>query len=245
MTNKLTASQVKQLAFNVSHDNLRATLMTAIAFAESSYDADATNRNTNGTVDVGLWQINSVHQKEHPEWTVEWLKVPENNAAAAWAVSNKGKTWRPWDSSKENWEKPAKDAIAKEFGKDNPLIPNIIEKPLDATTDAAAAVADTAVNTAQLLGKFAVVVGKTGSWLANPHNWLRIAYVGLGTATVVAGLVKLIGYDSGLAPVKALANTGKQAASSTASKVSDARTTGARSGVPNQSGDVLARGGHS
>lgn len=35
--------------------------MMRIAFIESSFRADALNKNKNGTVDVGLFQINSIH----------------------------------------------------------------------------------------------------------------------------------------------------------------------------------------
>ena len=244
MTNKLTAAQVEQLARDAGADKLRAKLMVAIAYAESGFDADAVNRNTNGTTDVGLWQINSVHRQANPTWTTEWLKVPANNASAAWSLSQKGKTWQPWDASKENWWPAAKKAIAGEFSGDNPLLPNVIEGPLDKAGEAAGAVIDGAQATAEALGNVVQIAGKTGAWLGNPHNWLRIAYVGLGAGVVVVGLAKLIGYDAGLSPAGAVKSL-KSGAASASGKVSEARITRARGGAPNQTGEVLARGGHS
>lgn len=64
-------------------------LAAAIAQAESSGRAGATNRNTNGTIDRGLWQINSIHG------ALSTLS-PSANARAAVQISSDGRNWRPW-----------------------------------------------------------------------------------------------------------------------------------------------------
>lgn len=56
-----TFSQLEQLWINNGGDRASAPIMAAIALAESSGNPTATNQNSNGTVDRGLWQINSVH----------------------------------------------------------------------------------------------------------------------------------------------------------------------------------------
>jgi hypothetical protein len=70
-----------------------SSLQTAVAVAmgESSCTPRAVHQNANGTWDAGLWQINSIHG-----WSQSWLFVPQNNATAAWQLSSRGTTWRPW-----------------------------------------------------------------------------------------------------------------------------------------------------
>ncbi|MDQ8046838.1 MAG: transglycosylase SLT domain-containing protein, partial [Patulibacter sp.] len=67
-------------------------LATAIAGAESGWRPGATNQNTNGTVDRGLWQINSIHR----QYDAQRLFDPGYNARAAWAISGHGSNWHPW-----------------------------------------------------------------------------------------------------------------------------------------------------
>lgn len=66
-----------------------APLAAAIAMAESSGNSTATNNDSNGTVDRGLWQINSVHGAQS---TYDVM----GNARAAIAISNNGNDWTPW-----------------------------------------------------------------------------------------------------------------------------------------------------
>ena len=75
---------------------LYAPIAAAVALAESGGKPDAINTNRNGSVDRGLWQINSVHGKQS---TVD----PVNNAKAAVAISKGGTDWRPWAVA---WDKP-------------------------------------------------------------------------------------------------------------------------------------------
>ena len=58
--------------------------MLKIAKAESNLKPDAVNVNKNGTRDIGIFQINSVHGYDE-----EWLKIPENNVLAAKEVFDK------------------------------------------------------------------------------------------------------------------------------------------------------------
>ena len=88
----LTASQIKQVALNAGFTPGQAMVATAIALAESGGRANATNTDSNGTVDRGLWQINSVHQ----QFTASKLFDPLYNAQAAYQVSNSGTNWLPW-----------------------------------------------------------------------------------------------------------------------------------------------------
>jgi hypothetical protein len=66
-----------------------APIAAAIAMAESGGNTTATNQDSNGTVDRGLWQINSVHGAQS---TYDVM----GNARAAKAISNNGQSWAPW-----------------------------------------------------------------------------------------------------------------------------------------------------
>lgn len=66
-----------------------AAIAAAVAMAESGGHSGASNTNTNGSVDRGLWQINSVHGTQS---TFDIM----GNARAAVAISNNGGNWSPW-----------------------------------------------------------------------------------------------------------------------------------------------------
>jgi hypothetical protein len=56
-----TFRQLEELWIAAGGNRIEAPIMAAIALAESSGNPFAENHNQNGTVDRGLWQINSVH----------------------------------------------------------------------------------------------------------------------------------------------------------------------------------------
>lgn len=66
-----------------------AAMAAAIAMAESGGNSAAQDLDSNGTVDRGLWQINSVNGSQS---TFDVM----GNARAAVAISNNGTNWNPW-----------------------------------------------------------------------------------------------------------------------------------------------------
>lgn len=81
--------QLQQLWVNNGGNPKAAPMAAAIAMAESSGRANAINHNTNGTVDRGPWQINSIHG------TLSTFE-PNANAKAAIQISGNGNNWGPW-----------------------------------------------------------------------------------------------------------------------------------------------------
>lgn len=67
----------------------QASMAAAIAMAESGGNSAAYDNDSNGSVDRGLWQINSVHGSQS---TFDVM----GNARAAVAISNNGTNWSPW-----------------------------------------------------------------------------------------------------------------------------------------------------
>lgn len=70
-----------------------ADIAAAIAMAESGGDSQASHVNSDGSIDRGVWQINSVHGSLS---TFD----PIANAKAAIQISNNGSNWSPWTTFK-------------------------------------------------------------------------------------------------------------------------------------------------
>lgn len=84
-----TYQQLKDLWNQAGGNPQAADVAAATALAESGGRSDASNGNGNGSIDRGLWQINSVHGAQS---TFD----PMANARAAIAISNNGTNWKPW-----------------------------------------------------------------------------------------------------------------------------------------------------
>ena len=59
------------------------------------------NANTNKTVDIGLFQINSIWNKKASEMGLDLTKEADNRAFATWLYKNKGTA--PWSASAHCW----------------------------------------------------------------------------------------------------------------------------------------------
>jgi len=66
-----------------------ANMAAAIALAESGGRSTASHRNSDGSIDRGLWQINSTHGAMS-------TFNPLGNARAAVSISGGGRNWNPW-----------------------------------------------------------------------------------------------------------------------------------------------------
>lgn len=85
----MTVDQIKALWIQAGGNPVYAGVAAAFALAESAGNPNATHSNGNGSIDRGLWQINSTHGTQS---TLD----PLGNAKAAVAISNNGLNWRPW-----------------------------------------------------------------------------------------------------------------------------------------------------
>lgn len=85
----LDCSQLEQLWERAGGSPSAAFMAAEIARAESSGRENATDRDSDGTVDRGLWQVNSVHGSLS---TYDVLA----NAKAAVYLSRDGTDWNDW-----------------------------------------------------------------------------------------------------------------------------------------------------
>ena len=88
----LTIPQIGALAAAAGFRGTALAMAIAVALAESSGNPAATNYDSNGTVDRGVWQINSVHT----EYSASCDYDPPCAASAAFAISGGGTDWGPW-----------------------------------------------------------------------------------------------------------------------------------------------------
>lgn len=178
---RLTQAQVRTIAASAGLPD--PSLMAAIAMAESGGDTDAV-----GLVgEIGLWQINQpVHVKAHPAWTVGWLRNPANNAAAAkvilssqglgaWSVYTSGAYRKYLDTA----------STADKVGTAVGGALDIAGGPVGAAYDTVSGL----LSVGDQVGRVAQAVAKTGNWVANPQNWLRVVYVGVGVGLVWSAVV--------------------------------------------------------
>lgn len=156
----------------------------AVALAESGGDATVTNTNIDGTIDHGLWQINSVHAGDLAAGN--W-RDPASNARMAFAVwSRADRQWTPWTAWRNGQHLPrmaeASAAVAAiTQGGNNPWIPDFIERPADAAGEAIDAGRDTAARVNQAL-----------QVLTDRDFWVRVAMVAVGGSLLVVAVVGLL-----------------------------------------------------
>jgi hypothetical protein len=85
----LSVAEIKALWIQAGGNPQVAGIAAAFALAESGGDPTATHVNSNGSQDVGLWQINTTHGALA-------TADPLGNAKSAIQISNNGSNWRPW-----------------------------------------------------------------------------------------------------------------------------------------------------
>lgn len=172
-------------------------IAVAIALAESGGYTGAVG-DCNSGYSLGLWQI---HVPAHPV-IIDAGGDPFNaydNAGMAAEVYRLQK-FKAWSTYKDNsYQSHMTDVTTAWPNKVKPLnVGSGTFKDTDGHYTApiigsAQTVVDDTKATAQGIASIGVYLGKGAAWIGNPHNWLRIAFVGLGAGVVIAGLAKLVG----------------------------------------------------
>lgn len=166
-------TQIQQLWIQYGGNAQAAPLAAAVAMAESGGGQNSYNGNTNGSMDRGLFQINSVHGSQS---TFDIA----GNIRAAIAISNNGTTWKPWctawtDGCKGTYAPTSPDTpVGKQYakgggGSGEVLIPNTVP-------------ADTVSTNPFSADFWTHVVDVVGNWAV---------YISLITA---GGLIALVGF---------------------------------------------------
>lgn len=174
----------------------RAKEASYVAREESGGDAGIVNE----IGAVGLLQIlQPTHVKDHPGWTVAWLKNPINNLKAGKILFDQaGQKWDgPWLDSRD---KGATGGWAQYIGKGSSGgATQVDDDPcelLKGTPGYEFCVQDNSgggggadiTDLPAQIGRLAQLAAKAGNWAADPANWLRVAYVVGGGVLAIAAV---------------------------------------------------------
>lgn len=183
----------------------------AVAFAESGFDEHATHKNSDGSTDYGLWQINSVHG--FPEIASGGWIYPIVNAQMAYRVWQ-SQGWNAWSVHKPSdgvgyarylAAIPAATAfVTAAFG---PLdaASGVIGSTIDAPGAVVAGGAD-ALNVAATIAREPLAVLR---WFEQPDSWYRIVTLLVGGALMVGGIYLLVVSSLGKPVVAAAKKLGR------------------------------------
>lgn len=161
-------------------------LIVAVAVAMAESGGRETAHNTSRGADArGIWQVNVAHDA-HPDLASLNLYDPATNAKAAYGIWKAG-GWGPWQAHNNRTYvifMPIATAVASA-----PSVLGIV---------AAGVVDDVA---SKIPGKDMLDAArgglklgiKAGGWLSNRNNWVRVAYVMLGTGLMWGGLLMVVG----------------------------------------------------
>jgi hypothetical protein len=186
-----TPAQIANIAIQVWGEE-QATTAVAVALAESGGDAYKDNKglNVDGSTDWGMWQIND---RAHPNlagWD-NWYDATTNARMAKQVYDDRARTgrngWSAWSAYTSGAYKthiPAAQAGVSQ--------PSGTAGGDDQTTQEAEWFRDTKDVMGQIangISAMAQVVWKAMVWMANPHNWVRAAFVLTGGAMAVGAIV--------------------------------------------------------
>lgn len=154
-------------------------IAVAIALAESGgNETQVSGTNSDGSIDVGAWKINSIHKRDHPNWTTEWLKNLNNNAKAMSTLSLGGVNWMPWEAFKNG---KYKDHLQR--------VQDVLDQGANAVDNIGGSVLGTADNAVDAVGNVIDTVTNFGEWFTDPQNLQRLAQIvggiGLGLVAVL------------------------------------------------------------
>jgi hypothetical protein len=164
--------------------------MAEVGYAESGGDTNIVN--SIGAVGV-LQVLQPVHVKDHPTWTVAWLKNPYNNFRAGKVLYDAdkragGNGLRPWEDSRlkgngGGWGKTS-GAVQADIDWEDPLgiIP---DDDSGSVLGGGIPEINTGLSGLTDIAKLGVRIGQ---WSSNPRNWLSAGYVLIGGVVIVVAL---------------------------------------------------------
>lgn len=177
----LSAAQIAKAMHSAGFTPDELTVGTAVALAESGGRTNVTNSNTNGSVDYGLFQINSVHDSilQSGDW-----RDPTDNARMAQDVfNNAANSWSPWvtyDTGDYRQELDRARTGVAQYGQN---------KGIDVPTGNSG---QGSSNNGQQSSSFNMPnVGEFFSMVTNPTFWVRLLMVFAGGIVLVIGIYQL------------------------------------------------------
>lgn len=200
---RLTAAQIAAYAHGAGFRGTALRNAVAVALAESNGDTTAVGVNSDRwrSRDRGLWQIN-----DHWHRNVSDAEAfnPTTAARHTYRISSGGRDWSPWSTWKNGSAQrrfadaqvgiqqmgAAGGATAVSAPALIPDLPNPLGPLLDGA-EALPGVPDALGDVAAAFATPVLILMKSAAWIADSHNWARVAMVTAGTAGVLAALAMI------------------------------------------------------
>lgn len=194
---KLSPDQIAELVTRYGFADPRTAV--AVVLGESGGDTRAENRkNRNGSIDRGLWQINSVHVKTagNPEGiTVADMFDVDASTAFALRLSSGGSDFNPWAVTRsDRWpELYAQAGRVKVPGSErSPGVGDLVGS-VPYVGDAVGNVVGAVGSIASPFAGLASLAAKALAVLTSGDFWRRAAYAAAGLALLYLGLAAIFG----------------------------------------------------
>lgn len=168
----LTPADIGSAAAAAGFTPVEILVAIPLAYAESGGNPEATNHNSNGSTDYGVWQINSIHKEILASGN--WADVRDNAKMARQVYLNAGGSWEPWSAYNNG-------AYLKYADRGREYVPGDT-----ATTPTPTTTTTPAWNPLDPLGVLGFL-----TVLGNPDFWKRVGIVALGGALVIAAFLIL------------------------------------------------------
>lgn len=163
---------------------------TAVALAESGGETTATNKNTNGSTDYGLWQINTIHGQLLNQG--DKFNPLDNAKMALTVFARAGNKWTPWTVYKSGAYRGQLATATLAAG--NPIDP----QPGELSGTISASVGEGGAEISASAGESpSGILGlvDTINRLTSGSLWLRIGAFILGACLIGFSLLRLSGTD--------------------------------------------------
>ncbi len=186
----LGPAQVAAYALRAGFRGQNAATAVAVSQAENrSGDTSAVHHNADGSVDVGLWQINSGNASP------ESMKDPSANAAEAFKLASSGRGWNNWTMFRNKSYLlflPIAEAAVLAAQAANPKLGLAVagSTPINPSTLAPGQSPTGSSGTGPLDALLAIpeAFNRIGQWISTPANWTRVAQVAVGGVLLLLAL---------------------------------------------------------
>jgi hypothetical protein len=197
---RVSPQQIAGYAIGAGFPPDQIATAVAVALAESGGETTATNRNSNGSTDYGLWQINTVHGALLNQG--DKFNGADNAKMALTVYARAGNKWTPWSVYKSGTYRAqmgtgtlaAAKPIAPDNGPATAPDPNATTAGINATP--AASPFDILGPIGAALGSLTSVVNK----LTSGGLWLRIGSFMVGSLLIGLSLLRLSGAEKVVVP---------------------------------------------
>lgn len=188
---KFSAECIAGVAWAAGFGRDRPTLERAVAVALAESSGRTKVVNSIGCC-VGLFQINV---KAHTQYKTAQMQDPQQNANAAWSISNEGRNWKPWEAFTTGayliYIPAAKAGVSKLLSRNPglsiPTKPGSLN-PFDNDPNTDNPLPDSLEGGVETVTELAQFPAKVLAWISDRNNIFRVVKVSMGVALAIVGV---------------------------------------------------------